>query len=56
MKSMYSYFSSFGCEAFSEKVITSLKSCFFTEVLNMLASLAWRELGANQLTSELTTP
>ena len=47
MKIMYRYFSSFGCKAFSEKVIAGLKICLFTEVLNMLASLAWRELGAN---------
>ena len=56
MKIMYSYFSILDCKAFSEKVIAGLKICLFTEVLNMLASLAWRELGANQLTSELTTP
>ena len=42
--------SSLGCKALSEKVITSLESCLFTEVLNR------GELRANQLTSGLTTP
>ena len=42
-----------GCNALSEKIIASLKSCFVMEVLN---ALAWCELRANQLTRELTTP
>ena len=42
-----------------KKVITSLESCLFTEVLNKrntLASPAWCELGETQSIRELTTP
>ena len=45
-----------GCKALSEKVITSLESSLFTEVLNTLALLVWRESAANRLTRALTTP
>ena len=46
----------FNCKALSEKVIASLESSLFTEVLNTLALLVWRESAANRLTRGLTTP